>query len=130
MLGCTPKPSGGDLSAEQMSVVVAREQPALASCYQAGLDRSPYEHEFRVQAVLQIRPDGSVANVDLDQTGLSGLGACVKKSIRGWQFPKAAAETRASLPIVFKPKIEKAKPGNFKLPPGFQVLDDEPKPVE
>lgn len=116
MSACNKPTGGGDLSPEQMGQVVAREQPALAVCYQAGLDRTPYEHEFRVQAVLHIRPDGSVATVKLDQTGLSGLGACLEKSIRAWHFPTAQADTHASLPIVFQPTIKKELPPNIQLP--------------
>lgn len=125
LIGCASKPTG-DLTAEQMSEVVVREQPALAACYQAGLDRTPYTHEFQVQAALHIRPDGSVAKVELDQTGLSGLGACVERSIRSWHFPQAQAETHASLPIVFQPKVKKELPPNVQLPPGFKVVQDDP----
>jgi len=123
LAGCRPS-SGEDLSTEQLTAVVVREQASLEPCYQAGLDRTPYEHEFRIEAELRIRPDGSVAQVKLDQTGLQGLGPCIEKTIRGWRFPQARAETRASLPIVFRPKVEKALPENMKMP-GFRVLQDD-----
>lgn len=124
---CGPKP-GEDLSTAQMTQVVEREQPTLQACYQAGLERTPYSHEFRIQAVLDIKPDGSVSKVSLDQNGLQNLGPCVEKAIRTWRFPEAKAPTRASLPIVFQPKVEKSLPENFKLPPGFQVLQEPQKP--
>jgi hypothetical protein len=115
---------GGELSVQQLSEVVAREQDSLTPCYQAGLDATPYEHEFRIQAVLEIKPDGKVSKVELDQTGLRGLGPCVKKAIQTWQFPTAKAETRASLPIIFRPKVVKSLPDGMQLPPGFKLLQD------
>ena len=111
-----------DLSVAQLTEVVAREQGSLDACYQAALDKSPYDHEFRIQTRLYIRKDGSVAKVGLDQTGLRGIGPCVEKTIRSWKFPPAQEETHASLPIIFRPKIEKTLPPDFKLPPGFSVV--------
>jgi hypothetical protein len=108
-----------------MTEVVAREQATLEPCYQSGLQRTPYEHEFRIQAVLEVKPDGSVSNVELDQTGLRGLGKCVEQTIRGWRFPKAQVATRASLPIIFHPKVEQTLPDNVQLPKGFRVLPQD-----
>jgi hypothetical protein len=119
---------GKDLSVAQLSEVVVREQPTLEACYQASLDRAPYDHEFRIQAKLAIRRDGTVEKVELDQTGTQGLGPCLEKTIRGWRFPKAEADTLTSLPIVFRPKVEKVLPDNLQLPPGFQVLQDDKRP--
>jgi hypothetical protein len=110
-----------DLSAAQLTAVVAREQASLAPCYQSALDKMPYEHEFRIETTLQIRPDGRVSEVTLDQPGIEGVGPCIEAAIRTWQFPKAVAATRASLPIVFTPNVEKTLPN---LPPGFQVLQN------
>jgi hypothetical protein len=116
------RPADGDLSVEELSAVVAREQDSLDLCYQTALDKSPYDHEFTIQTTLRIRSDGSVANVGLDQAGLQGIGPCLEKTIKTWKFPRAKAETRARLPIVFRPKVEKTLPPNLKLPPGFKVI--------
>ena len=116
------RPSGGDLSVEQLTAVVAREQDALEPCYQTALDKQPYDHEFRIEARLRIRPDGSVSKVGIDKEGLKGVGPCVEKAIRTWKFPPAREETRASLPIIFRPKVVKTLPDDLKLPPGFQVV--------
>lgn len=122
--------SGKDLSVAQLSAVVAREQPSLEACYQEGLDRTPYDHEFRIQAKLAIRRDGSVEKVTLDQNGLQGLGPCVQKAILAWRFPQAEEDTLTSLPIVFRPKVEKVLPENLHLPPGFRVLSDDKQKAE
>jgi hypothetical protein len=53
---------------------------------------------------------------------MRGVGACVEQTIRGWKFPPARDPTRASLPIIFQPKVVKTLPEGFKLPQGFQVL--------
>jgi hypothetical protein len=126
-LGCRGS-SGKDLSVAQLSEVVAREQPSLEACYQAGLDRTPYDHEFRIQAKVSIRRDGTVETVTLDQPGLKGLAPCLEQTIRGWRFPQAEAATLTSLPIIFRPKVEKVLPENLQLPPGFQVLSDDKRP--
>ena len=118
--GC--KKSGTDLTTEQLTEVVAREQPTLEPCYQAGLERTPYEHEFRIETKLSIRPDGTVERVELDQTGLQGMGPCLEQTIRGWRFPQATASTHASLPLIFRPKVVESLPDN--VPPGFQILND------
>jgi len=125
--GACSRASGGDLSIDQLNEVVVREHHSLEHCYQTSLDNTPYEHEFRIQADLRIRPDGQVAELELDQAGLRGLGPCIEKTIRSWHFPPAKTETRARLPIVFQPKVLKAAPQN--LPKGFRVLTEEqPKP--
>ena len=121
--GC--RRSQKDLTVAQLSDVVAREQPTLEACYQAGLDRTPYDHEFRIQARLSIRRDGSVEKVELDQSGLQGLGPCLEQTIRTWRFPQAEDDTLASLPIVFRPKVEKVLPENLQLPPGFKLLPQD-----
>ena len=124
--GCAK--SGGDLTTQQLSEVVAREQPTLEPCYQAGLERTPYEHEFRIEAKLSIEPDGSVSSVELDQNGLQGMGPCIEQTIRAWQFPKAKAATHASLPLIFRPKVVESLPDNVQIPPGFEILNDPRKP--
>ena len=125
-VGC--RKSGGDLTTRQLSEVVAREQPTLEPCYQAGLDNTPYEHEFRIEATLSIKPDGTVSEVELDQTGLQGMGPCLIKTIRGWRFPEAKAPTHASLPLIFRPKVVERLPDDLQIPPGFEILNDPRKP--
>lgn len=131
MAACRPG-SGQELSNEQMSSVVAREQPALEKCYQAGLDQTPYDHEFQIEAQLRIAPDGRVTEVELDQSGIASLGSCVKKAIRGWRFPQAEVETRAQLPLIFHPKVEHVTkpPPQLQLPPGFRVMPQQNRAPE
>jgi hypothetical protein len=126
--GSACRKSGGDLTTQQLSEVVAREQPTLEPCYQAGLDTTPYEHEFRIEAKLAIKPDGTVSEVELDQNGLQGMGPCIEKTIRGWHFPEAKAPTHASLPLIFRPKVVEKLPDNLQIPPGFEILNDPRKP--
>jgi hypothetical protein len=121
LAGCKAK-TGQDLSAMQLTAVVAREQGSLTPCYQSALDQKPYEHEFRIEVTLRIQPDGKVSEVSLDQPGIEGVGACVEAAIRNWKFPSAVDETHARLPIIFSPKVEKTLPN---LPPGFKVLQDK-----
>jgi hypothetical protein len=124
LVACRPSHEG-ELSIEQMGSVVAREQGSFDACYQAALEKTPYEHELQIHATLRIRPDGTVAKVGLDQTGLRGMGDCIAKAIERWQFPHAKVETRASLPIIFRPKVVKSPPPDLQLPPGFKILQPE-----
>jgi hypothetical protein len=111
-----------DLSIEQLSAVIARDQASLDPCYQSALDKTPYDQEFKIQTTLHIRKDGSVAKVELDQQGLRGIGPCLVEAIKAWQFPSAADETHARLPIIFRPKVERTLSPDVKLPPGFKVV--------
>jgi hypothetical protein len=123
LLGACSRSSSGELTTEQLTATVAREQPSLEPCYQDGLDRTPYEHEFRIESTLVIKPDGSVSKVKLDQNGLQGMGPCLEKVIRGWRFPTAKSSTHASLPLIFRPKVVESIPEGA-IPPGFKVLGD------
>ena len=79
-------------------------------------------------AAGSIAPAGAAHPLLTEDTGTQGLGPCLEKTIRGWRFPKAEADTLTSLPIVFRPKVEKVLPDNLQLPPGFQVLQDDKRP--
>lgn len=105
LVGCDG--DAGELPTDVLSRVVAENRPSLEPCYQAALDKNPYKHEVRIQAVIEIEASGRVAKVELDQTGLAGLGPCIKQTIASWSFPKAEKPTRAELPIIFKPEIVK-----------------------
>jgi hypothetical protein len=106
MAACKPS-AGADLSVPQLHDVVAREQPTLTPCYQRALDQKPYKQDIQMQAIIHVRKTGHVAKVSVGDEGLPGMKACVEKAIMSWQFPEAAKDTHASLPIVFRPEPKK-----------------------
>ena len=106
-LAACPAEEGRDLSTAELSRVVDAHRPTLEPCYQAALDRNPYKHEIRIQAVIHIEPSGKVGKVELDQGGLAGMGPCIQRTIESWPFPQAEVPTKTELPIIFKPEILK-----------------------
>ena len=98
-----------DIPAVELSRIVAAHQATLKACYDAALERSPYKHEIRIQAAIHIEPSGRVANVELDQEGLPGLGKCLRAAIAQWPFPPAEDATHTALPIILRPEVVKKK---------------------
>jgi len=104
-LGCQGK-KGQDLTVAQLTSVVAANQEQLRPCYQTALDKEPDTAEFRLQATLHVAKSGEVADVEVERGRLAGLAPCVEKVVRGWKFPSAKADTRAALPLIFRPTVE------------------------
>jgi hypothetical protein len=104
-LGCQSN-KGHDLTVAQLTAVVGANQETLRPCYQVALDKQPDSQEFRMQATLHVKKDGSVETVDLERGGLPNVGSCVEKTVRTWKFPAAQADTYASMPIIFRPTVE------------------------
>lgn len=97
---------GGDLSTEQLSAVVEKEQPTLKACYDEALAKHPLKDEVRMEAVLRITPGGKVASVELDPPPpLPGLSTCLNDAIGRWTFPSAEKTTSTSLPLIFRPEV-------------------------
>jgi hypothetical protein len=105
-VGCGGPPQ--DLSEAQLSAVVAREQPGLERCYRNALESHPYERDITMEATIEIEPSGRVKNVKLEGGGgLPGMSPCLLAAIRSWTFPTAPDATATSLPIVFRPEVQR-----------------------
>lgn len=98
--------TGNDLSVPQLTAVVSSQQETLKPCYQAALDNKPDTTEFRIQATIHVRKDGSVGSVELERGRLPEVNGCIEQTVKGWKFPAADRDTYASLPIIFRPVIE------------------------
>lgn len=98
--------TGNDLSVPQLTAVVSSQQETLKPCYQAALDKQPDSTEFRIQATIHVRKDGSVGGVELERGRLPEVNSCIEQTVKGWKFPAADRDTYASLPIIFRPVIE------------------------
>ena len=106
--GCGGEPA--DLTTEQLSKVVTAQQPTLERCYDAELERQPTARELRIDAVIHIEPSGRVSSVGLDPGASPPLQACLRDAIKRWQFPRAAAPTETSLPLIFRPQVVPSGP--------------------
>jgi len=104
-LGCQSS-KGQDLSVSQLTAVIAARQDELRPCYQTALDKSPDSQEFRIQATLHVDKSGEVEDVELEKGALPTVAPCVDKVVRTWKFPKAQADTYATMPIIFRPTVE------------------------
>jgi hypothetical protein len=110
LAGACNKAPTQDLSAEQLTFVVQSHQPALKNCYEVALSKNPYRQEMRMQAVLDITPEGRVKTVSLEGGGgLPGMNKCITAEIKSWQFPKAKDPTATSLPIIFQPEVKQPR---------------------
>lgn len=88
-------------------MVINGRRPQLQQCYEAALAKSPSRKEVRMHAAIHIRPSGDVYEVKIDPGGaLPGMSDCIQQAISSWKFPKVPDETRASLPLIFRPEIE------------------------
>jgi hypothetical protein len=97
---------GGDLTTEQLSAVVEKEQPTLKVCYDEALAKHPLKDEVRMEAMLSITPGGKVDSVELDPPPpLPGLSTCLHDAIGRWRFPQAEKATSTSLPLIFRPEV-------------------------
>jgi hypothetical protein len=101
-----------DLSTEQLSGVVAAQQPTLKRCYDVALERSPSAQELRLQAEIAIAPSGRVSSVEIDdgEVSLPGLSTCLREAISKWKFPQAREATHTGLPLIFKPEVVPSGP--------------------
>jgi hypothetical protein len=120
-LGCQGN-KGQDLTVAQLTTVIAAHQDQLKPCYQTALDKSPDSQEFRIQATLHVDKDGTVEDVELEKGALPAVMPCVEKAVRSWKFPKAKADTYATMPIIFRPTIEPI----FEAPKNPFVVDGQP----
>jgi hypothetical protein len=109
VFGCQGRPVA-DLSEAQLSRVVDERRPTLESCYNAALEKTAYKNEVRMAAIIHVAPDGSVASVEVEGTGLPGMPACVHDAIKTWRFPTATDATHTRLPIVFSPQVVQRPP--------------------
>lgn len=107
LVGCQGQAK--DLSATQLSAVIDAARPALQTCYQEALDKSPRSDELRLQAVIHVEAGGDVSSLELDLKDAPALSDCIGRVIGGLKFPVAEASTHASLPLVFRPEVVEAE---------------------
>jgi tRNA A-37 threonylcarbamoyl transferase component Bud32 len=84
------------LSAAQLSAVVARSKSMLQRCY-IGADRV-----LKLEVAMEVLPSGAVSSVQIDGDA-PGVDACVARTVRGWQFPTALEATRTRFPVLLMP---------------------------
>jgi hypothetical protein len=103
------------LSDAALSSVLRARQPELQRCYEdivvASLlqhgDRAATPTPVRLDAALEINPQGDVRDVTLEGAAPDAMRECAQKAMRAWRFPAADGPTSLRVPIVFQPNIVK-----------------------
>jgi hypothetical protein len=72
---------------------------APRSSPEAGAPQEPVNTPVTV--TITVAASGQVRAVSARARGHEGLESCIERSIRGWGFPAAAADTEVGLPLVF-----------------------------
>jgi len=94
------------LSNEELSRVVDAQRGSLDACYNGALAKQPDKRNLDGKARILVAPSGEVAAVDIEgDLPLEGLEACLREAITDWQFPPAEAETRTTLPLLFRADV-------------------------
>ena len=85
------------LSAAQLSAVVARSKSMLQHCYSGADNRV-----LKLEVDMEVLPSGAVSSVQIDGNA-PGVDTCVARTVRGWQFPSAIEPTRTRFPVLLMP---------------------------
>lgn len=85
------------LSAAQLSAVVARSKGALQRCYSPAAQRV-----LKLEVDMEVLPSGAVSSVHIEGDA-PGVDSCVARTVRAWQFPAALAPTRTRFPVLLLP---------------------------
>ena len=92
--------TAAQLSAAQLSAVVARSKGMLQRCYTAASAGGV----LRLDVDLEVQPSGDVSNVDIHGED-SEVGACIARTVRLWRFPSADGATRTRFPVLLLPGV-------------------------
>jgi TonB family protein len=98
-------PGGRTISTGTIKRTIQVNQGQVKACY----ERELKNHEsLRGKVVVgwTIGADGRVRSPRIisNTTGNRGMSRCIKKAIRGWQFPAAESPQDIEYPFVFKPR--------------------------
>lgn len=97
---------GAGLDAVAVQRTVRRYSPAVRrNCWPRALStRVPgVPSSAKVTATITIEPNGQVQSVAVSGApkGYPGLSRCVEGAVKGWQFPRAGAQTVTNVPFMF-----------------------------
>jgi hypothetical protein len=103
-----PAPSGpGRFDIEQITRAVRARRAAIRACYEHALTAENPALAGRVAVEMTVAPAGNVRAETIDNdTGSSGLGACVARTLGAIRFPTGpeGGEVTVSYPFVFAPQ--------------------------
>jgi len=85
------------LSAAQLSAVVARSKSMLQRSYSAADNRV-----LKLEVDMEVLPSGAVSSVQIDGDA-PDVDSCVARTVRGWQFPTAREATHTRFPVLLMP---------------------------
>jgi hypothetical protein len=99
----SPDAEGG-LSKDQVMRVVRSHAAAIKYCFDKEFQRNPHLNG-RIDLFWVIHPNGSVDRIKVAKSAMNNdaVEGCMLRTVKGWQFPKADADTIVqSFPFFFK----------------------------
>lgn len=90
------------LDSQSLASVVGQNRPNLRRCYQLATRGQSQTSAVRMDVDVTVGANGDVSNVSV-RGGDGRLSTCVRREVRGWQFPAQQAEASTSFPVVFQP---------------------------
>lgn len=107
LLSCASRPSVYEPQSdrEQIRLVVRQNLDQVRECYLRAIEERPGA-EGRIVMTWEIRPDGSVANVGVKESGpkIAVIGPCLTELIGKWRFPNLNSDealVEVSYPFYF-----------------------------
>jgi hypothetical protein len=91
--------SSAQLSAAQLSSVVARQKGMLQHCYSGAASGN---RVVRLDVDLEVHPSGDVSSVAIEGDAPE-LQDCIARTVRLWRFPSADEATRTRFPVLLLP---------------------------
>jgi TonB family protein len=95
----------GVLDPNSIAKVVGRRKNAIKACYEKQLKKNP-KLAGKVKIQFTILGSGRVGDVQVlqDSTGEPAVGACIKRNMKRWKFPKPdGGSVTVAFPFVFQP---------------------------
>jgi hypothetical protein len=89
------------LTAAQLTAVVARSKSSLQRCYAGSTSGSEV---LRLDVEMEVLPSGTVSSVQI-ASDHPDVDACITRLMRLWQFPSAESPTRTRFPVLLLPGV-------------------------
>jgi hypothetical protein len=94
----------GALDRSALVAVVNAHRDTLQSCYDRAVDDADDAEPSRVDVAITISESGVVTTAVVDGDDVRNLRDCINRAVRRWQFPTAGGSTRATFPVILRPR--------------------------
>jgi TonB family protein len=100
-----PEVDSADVDREKLAAYVRARKGAIQGCYEKELKRNP-SLKGKIVVRFTITTQGRTSDIEIEENtlGNEAVGACIKTTIRGWNFPfKPPSDVPVAYPFVFSP---------------------------